>query len=266
VREGGYDGVDIDWESGTDGAEFRDNYPPFIRALRTELDALTPRPLLTTAVVFSPSTPSVQPQVVAQVAAQLDQINLMTYYFSDAWHDSLPTWHNSALYAAGYRIPGTELSPGTVDAAVAAYLAAGIPAGKLGIGIPFTGHLWRGGRRQGATGQGVTAPRQLWSSEPTTVADAYYAEVLAERAARPQYTRIWDAESQATYYSLDAASADDDRFVSHDDEQALKAKCDYVKAKGLGGAMLWQLNAGFLAGEPAGSREPLLQIIKRELR
>jgi hypothetical protein len=30
--------------------------------------------------------------------------------------------------------------------------------------------------------------------------------------------------------------------------------------------MLWQLNAGFLAGEPAGSREPLLQIIKRELR
>ncbi|MBF5043415.1 glycoside hydrolase family 18 protein [Aggregicoccus sp. 17bor-14] len=266
VKAGGYDGVDIDWESGTDGAEFRDNYPPFIRALRAELDKLSPRPVLTTAVLYSPLAPTSQPQAVASVADLLDQVNLMTYYFMDAWDASLPTWHNSALYAAGYVMPGTSISPGTVDAAVAAYVAAGVPAAKLGVGVPFTGQRWQGGRRADAAGEGVTGPRQRWSQAPSTRSDVYLFELLAERSAHPAMTRVWDPDAQASYDSLDAAGADDDLFLSFDDAQAMKAKCDYVKAKGLGGAMLWQLNAGFLAGQPAGQRDPLLQLIKRELR
>jgi chitinase len=50
-------------------------------------------------------------------------------------------------------------------------------------------------------------------------------------------------------------------YVSYDDEQSIAEKGVYVKAKGLGGVIQWELNEGYLKDATAGQRNPLLKAI-----
>ena len=51
------------------------------------------------------------------------------------------------------------------------------------------------------------------------------------------YTRYWDATAKVPYL-FNAALRE---FVTYDDEESLRLKCQYVKQNGLGGAMVWEL-------------------------
>jgi GH18 family chitinase len=42
-------------------------------------------------------------------------------------------------------------------------------------------------------------------------------------------------------------------------------KVAYAKQKGLGGLMIWELGGGYLANQPAGRRDLLLQSVKQAL-
>jgi chitinase len=48
------------------------------------------------------------------------------------------------------------------------------------------------------------------------------------------------------------------RFISFDNQGSIKAKGDYVKAQGLGGTILWNINEGYIPSRPQGQRNPLL--------
>jgi chitinase len=50
-------------------------------------------------------------------------------------------------------------------------------------------------------------------------------------------------------------------YISYDDEQSIAEKGAYVKAKGLGGVIQWELNEGYLKSAAAGERNPLLKAI-----
>ncbi|HEV8538635.1 MAG TPA: glycosyl hydrolase family 18 protein [Bacteroidota bacterium] len=248
ITSRGYDGIDIDWEplSSSDGTQ----YTAFITALRTALNLINPRPLLTAATAW-------QPSILAQVQSKFDQINIMTYDLAGAWPGWV-TWHNSALYDGGYTFPSSGGRVPSSDGMVDEFIASGISAAKLGIGIDFYGYVWNGG--SGTPKGGVTEPRQSWSSEPSVRSNVPYSAIMQDYY-QSQYAR-WDAAAQASYLSIDNAGSADDKFISYDDETTCQKKVQYAKTKGIGGTIIWELGGGYLPGS-FPNRDRLLKAVKQ---
>ena len=139
-----FDGIDIDWEyPGACGAtcDFRpedtQNFTALLAEFRSQLDAVDPNLLLTVATPASEEYYSLIE--LNQIYQYLDWINIMTYDFHGGWEPNGPTNHHSNLYPSPAD-PST--TPMSADTAVQGYLAAGVPAAKLTLGIPFYGRGW----------------------------------------------------------------------------------------------------------------------------
>ncbi len=248
MRARGYDGIDIDWEPLNAGDAA--NYTALVSDLRTALNAITPRPLLTMATQWTAS-------ISATVATQVDQINIMTYDLAGAWPGWV-TWHNSATYSGTTKI-GSQLI--SCDDLVNAWSAAGVPLAKLGIGIDFYGYVWSGGA--GTPTGGATAPNQTWTTAPSVTSNVAYHDIM-DTYYQPGYYR-WDANAQASYLSIDNAGSSSDKFISYDDQATIRAKFAYARNKHIGGLIIWELGGGYRANKPAGQRDSLLQAVKQAL-
>src|ERR1017187_1717890 len=250
VTSRSYDGVDLDWEP-LDASDVG-SYSNLVNELRVALNAISPRPLLTAAV-------GSQPALFASLQSWFDQINLMTYSFSGPYSGWV-TWFNSPIYDGGYRFPSTgQLVPST-DGVVSNFLAHGVAASKLGIGISFYGCAWSGG--SGTSTGGAALPRQSWTTAPTAAAVAY--STIMSNYYQPQLY-FWDTNGQSAYLSIDQPGSANDKFISYDDQTTCRVKVAYAKQKGLGGLMIWELGGGYLASQPAGRRDLLLQSVKQAL-
>ncbi len=133
----GYDGIDVDWEVLEAGDLLQ--YSLFITMLRTKLDQITPRPLLTAAVNW-------QSAIFASLQGNFDQINIMTYDMSGAWPGWV-SWHNAPLLTSGLTFPSTGRPRPSAETLVKEFVSAGFPANKISIGIDFYGYVWQGGER-----------------------------------------------------------------------------------------------------------------------
>ena len=246
LREGGYDGVDVDMEELR--AEDARDYARFIRELRTALDAVSPRPLLTAAALW-------QPALFARLEDRFDQINLMTYNLSGPYSGWV-AWHSGALYSGGAVFPGKKTPLPSADGLVEAFVAAGVPRAKLGIGMSFNAYVWSGE---------VSAPGQAWTEPPSIKILPYYslaaAYALGPDGAGPA-TR-WDAGAQAAYLSVAGSNPAEARFVSYENETSAAARVRYARGKGLGGLIVWDIAAGRRDDVAAPSRDALLQAMLR---
>lgn len=236
VTDRGYDGLDIDWEPVTSSSQFR----LFIPELRAALDAAKPGLLLTIASMGGDH------RDIAAVQEHFDQINIMTYDMSGAW-DGWVVWHNAPVYDGGFRFPGTNRVVPSADGDVDDFLASGIAREKIGIGADFYGYVW----------SGVTTPRQTWNSTPSVTDNVPYYQLMNTYGAEPV---LWDSIAHAAYISVFTGSG---KFVSLDDERTMAAKAEYVRSKGIGGMIIWELGGGYRASRPAGERDALLQAVKR---
>lgn len=245
---GGYDGIDVDMEEvrPEDGRDFS----LFIRALRAKLDAVSPRPLLTAAVLW-------EPRLFARLAPRFDQLNLMTYNLSGPYPGWV-VWHSGALYDGGRRFPDGRSSLPSVDGLVDRFLAAGVPREKLGIGLSYNGYVWKGPDVKGP-GEGWEAAPAMKSAPYYTLAELYDIKEHDEHS--PGYR--WDARAQAAYLSVAAEGSGDGVFVSYDNAQSARKKLGYVREKGIGGVIVWDLGAGYRPEQPAGGRDVLLQALKK---
>jgi chitinase len=246
----GYDGVDIDWEplQSSDATQ----YSNLVTRLRSALDAITPRPLLTAVVAE-------QPALLASLQSHFDQINLMTYDLSGPWPGWV-TWFNSPIYDGGFRFPSTGGLVPSINGMVNDFIAHGVAASKLGARMDFYGYIWSGG--SGTSTGGASLPRQSWSSAPSVTTAAYYA-IMANYFQPQRY--FWDTAAQAACLSIDNTGSANDKFISFDDPTACQMKVRYAKNKGIGGVMIWELGGGYRPDQPAGRRDPLLQAVKRAL-
>jgi len=226
VNSYGFDGVDIDWEpfsSGTNG--------PTMKLLAQDLRAQlgTTRSLSVAAIVTDYA-------YWGSVAAYLDRISAMTYDLTGTWNPY--SWHNASLYDPDGLV-------WSVDLAVKRFTANGVPASKLQIGIPFFGYKWSGG--------GISGPQQNWSGTPS-VSQAYY-NTFASTINSTNYR--WDALGKVPYLT------GTNSFVTYDNEASVAEKVNYVKSKGLGGWIIWELSGGYL---PSSSpNQPLLTAIKNAM-
>ena len=195
VKEFGLDGIDIDWEYPTSPAagisyspEDTGNFTMLMKDLRQVLgDSL----LLTFA-----SAASAEYVDFTAVEPYVDFVNIMAYDMATA------PKHHSALYES-------EISGGmTSDKAARAHLAAGMPAHKLVLGMPFYG---RGSGRYADFNDFKDIKKDI---------EAY---------------EIWDEKAQVPYI----ADTDGTLIVGYDNPRSLKIKCGYIKANGLRGAMYW---------------------------
>jgi chitinase len=232
----GYDGVDLDMEpmKAADGPSF----VRFVRALRGELKARNAKLLLTAATQWEPA-------IWGQIHNDLDQVNLMSYDLAGPW-PGWKTWHNSALYTKGNELPSGKPMP-SVDQMVGEYLRAGVPLAKLGVGIDFYGYVWTR----------VSEPNKPLNVAKVT--GVSYADIM-DKHHKPEHYR-WHEGVEAAYLSIDPAGAEGDRFISYDDERTCRRKIEYVRARGLGGVIIWELTGGHRRNQPAGKRDPLLAAI-----
>jgi chitinase len=236
----GYDGIDIDWEPMDTTDE------PAVIDIANRIHKAKPGALMTIPIGAINVNLGADLSGFPAIAAVYDQLNLMSYGQAGAW-SGWKSWHSSALYQTD------SATPTSVDSSVKLYLAAGVVAAKLGIGIGFYGLCYS---------SPVTGPDQALNGSTLVASDGAisYANIMTEYYSPS--ARQWDSLARVPYLSFSSPHAPDGcTYISYDDEQSIAEKGAYMKAKGLGGVIEWDLNEAYLSSAAAGQRNPLLKAI-----
>ena len=236
----GYDGIDFDWESLETADE------PVLVDVMQKVRQRAPGLLLTVPVgIINVNMPG-DLSGYAALAAAADQINIMSYGAAGAWQ-GWKSWHSSALYQQD------SATPTSVDSSVKAYVGAGVPKAKLGIGIGFYGLCYT---------TPVTAPDQALNGSTVAASDGdiSYANIMTSYYSAA--AAKWDAFARVPYLSFAAATGPKGcGYISYDDDRSIGEKGAYLKAQGLGGVIMWEINEGYISTAPVGQRNPLLTSI-----
>jgi chitinase len=246
IRKYHLDGVDIDWEypaqPGEAGnvvrPEDKQNFTLMFEALRKELDVLEKesgtKKLLTTAVGGFPDF--LKHTEMDKAAAYLDYINLMTYDF----YSGKIAGHHTNLYPS--KLYPTENS---ADKAISAYIAAGVPASKLVMGIAFYG------RNSKVTAGSTTG---LGAGYVTGEFGSGFSKIKDSLINKKGFKEFKDQDAKASYLF----NADSNTLITYDDEWSVREKCKYVTNQRMAGVMFWEY-----ASDP---KEYLLNEIVKSLR
>lgn len=260
VAQYGLDGIDLDWEYPVNGAwglvesqpADRDNFTALLKELRA---AFGHKKLVTIAVGANADSPKSWVDVKA-IAPVLDYINLMTYdmaygtqYFNANLYDSTqwPTVAAADKYSA--------------DFVVNNYLAAGLKPSQMNLGIGFYGRVPKRAVEPGidwskpdAQKKPVTQPYfesvqiDLFKSLGVDLSkDTYvkYNDIVAKFINDPQkrFTEHWDDQAKVPWLSVQSADGKALFALSYENPRSVAIKADYIKNKGLGGAMFWEYGA-----------------------
>ncbi|RDW85390.1 (trans)glycosidase-4 [Coleophoma crateriformis] len=222
IQDLGLDGIDIDWEypaSDTDAA----NFVLLLAAVRSALDAYAAQYapgfhfLITIACPAGPQ--NYQLLHMSAMDAYLDAWHLMAYDYAGSWDTH--SGHDANLYPSTSNPIST---PYNTQQAITAYLAGGVPASKLVMGIPLYGRAFEAttGLGQPFTGIGSGSwENGVWDYKVLPLAGA---------------TVYTDTEAGATY-SYDASKQE---LISFDTVAEALLKATYIAQNGLAGAMYWE--------------------------
>lgn len=268
-----YDGVDVDWENelegndalGVSGEEAKRRLLALLDELRVEANSrdrfrAPNEPVLITYPGYAVSINFLEPggrveAWRAEVANRVDQYNLMSYGIGTAYSGGgWSSWFSSPISGAS----GT--TPYDLETSIAAYVATGVPRAKLGIGIGFYGIYY---------GPSITGPRQPTDAEPifeTNDVALSYANLVRD-GYLDHGTYHWDAVARVGYRSYASpgyrpASEPARRpagFLSFENEESIAAKAAWVRETGVGGAILWTINYGYLESTQTN---PLLDAVR----
>lgn len=260
IKRYGLDGIDLDWEYPINGAwglvdataADRDNFTALLNELR---QALGKEKLLTIAVGANVKSPTEWVDVKA-IAPALDYINLMTYdmaygtqYFNANLYDSKawPTVAAADKYSADYVVNN--------------YIAAGLKPAQMNLGIGFYGRVPKRATEPGidwdkpdAAKNPVTQPyfgapeKAVFMSYGLDLTkDSYfkYNDIVSKLLNDPQkrFTERWDDDAKVPYLTMKNAEGKDLFAISYENPKSVAVKAEYIKSKGLGGAMFWEYGA-----------------------
>lgn len=210
-----FSGIDVDWEYPN--ADHAQDFYALLAEFRRQMDAL--RPGLTLSIASSANAKSIGPIDWRRVAASVDQIGVMTYDFQGPWS------HTTGFVAP---LRSTDPAIETVSTVIAQYLAAGAPARKLLLGVPFYAYQWHN--------VGETGTHGLLSKGDPLRGNRNQSTATALLAATPQAKIYRDPASLSPWIY------DGDNFLTYDDATSLRAKAEYARQQKLGGLMIWELS------------------------
>ena len=242
VRQCDLDGVDIDWEyPGQPGAgnrfrpEDKQNFTLLLKELRgrfTHESTVMHRRLYLT-IAAGADDDYIAHTEMAKVARVVDTVNLMSYDYYEPGSDA-KTGNHAPLFT-----DPADPKKDSADASVRDFEAAGVPAAKIVLGVPFYGHVWR---QVADVQHGLFQPGKAGPN-------GYIAySAIKDTMLGHGYNRYWDAQSSVPYLYSDAQQT----FVSYEDPESLAAKCSYVLSHKLGGVMFWSY-VNDAAGELQGA-------------
>lgn len=213
------DGIDIDWEypgynTGTSVSVDKANYTLLCKQINETLKKANSDYLVTAAIPGGGNGP--YRFDLGNVSKYLDYIHIMTY---DLQNGSKAT-HHSALYDSSATMSGCS-----VASSVNTYLANGVPASKIVIGLAFYG------KRTSASSLGGTAR----GGYKALVYDVIVKDYLSRLNKDVEYG--FDEIAQAPYL-IDKTNG---YFITYEDERSITAKCEYAIKNNIGGVMIWEL-------------------------
>jgi chitinase len=225
------DGLDVDWEfpalPGAPGNVFRpedtQNYTLVLKELRARFNKMQKklhrRLYLTIAAGSTPKF--IAHTQMGEVQKYVDTVNVMAYDFYQPGKDKI-TGNHSALYVDPADPKGVSS-----DKSVREFEAAGVPASKIVLGVPFYGHIWG---NVSATNHGLFQPGDLLPKSYSG-----YRKVTPD-LINQGFNRYWDAKASVPYLY----NPEKKIFISYEDPESLAEKCKYVIDHHLAGMMFWE--------------------------
>lgn len=255
-----FDGIDVDWEypHGADSP----NFVALLTEFRRQMNLV--RPGLKLSIAVGPSPRMYGGADFNAVSAQVDEVGLMTYDMAGPWMQTTgfiaplyrveppmdagglpaapalvpaptganPTASTTPAAREGMpsgSVPGSTPAPrpppaGGVAGSVQAFLAAGVPAAKLLIGVPFYGYGWT---------QVPEVAKGVFQEGTPVDGDRPYSYI---QSLFPTSTVHRDPVSQTPWLF------DGDAFWTFDDPISVQAKAAYAVEHNLGGVMIWELS------------------------
>ena len=223
------DGLDVDWEyPGLTGnhnrfrAEDQQNYTLLLKELRQRFDKEGERlhKHLFTSIATGATQKFLEHTEMGEVQKYVDTVNLMAYDYYEP-SSSKTTGHHAPLFT-------NPADPKLIsaDASVHNYEKAGVPSGKIVMGVPFYGHVWGS---VAAVNNGLFQP-----GKEVPGAYANYSNITAQMLNNG-FTRYWDSVASAPYLY----NSNSQTFVTYEDPESLALKARYVRDQGLAGIMFW---------------------------
>ncbi len=231
-----FDGIDVDWESPHQ--EDAANFHALLAEFRRQMNAV--RPGLTLSIAVNESPAAFEGTDFAALAPLVDQVGIMNYDYAGPWSGT-----------TGFLAPLFQASPGlkhadSIQSSIANYKAAGIPARKLLMGLPFYGYGWTGVD---------SSNNGLFQTGRAMRGDRPY-HLIRSLALASQVFR--DPRSQAPWLF------NGQDFWTYEDPTSVKYKVSYAARQGIGGVMIWELSGDTADAELLNSayralRQPLHQ-------
>lgn len=158
---------------------------------------------------------------MAEMDRYLDFWNLMCYDFAGSWDSK--SGHMSNVFSS-HREP--KSTPFNADFAVDAYIAGGVHPKKIIFGLPLYGRAFENTKGPGHSFKGV--------GEGSWENGVWDYKVLPQDGSSEH-----DDDKLIASWSYASRQK---KMISYDTPATARKKVDYIKGKGLGGGMWWELS------------------------
>lgn len=227
----GMDGIDIDWEYPATASEAKD-FVELLKVCRKALDnfALDNEQnyhyLMTVATAAGRQ--HYEKLEISAMDPYLDAWHLMAYDYAGSWDNT--TGHQANLWPSQSNPESTKFN---TNDAVLDYIKAGVVPDKIVLGLPLYGRSFANTEGLGKPYQGLgtgTIERGIW---------------LYRDLPQPKAEVKVDKEAGAAW-SYDEHTKE---LVTYDTPESATLKADYIKDKGLGGAVFWEASGDKTGGD-----------------